>query len=110
MSVGDGVSFETEQKAAQALKTEKPRKTKRADNQWSPIPSSYAFDVIIVPKVEIEQQATTQEPVVEQSVEDITGEYVHLNSDATATVTKTDKGYDIDWGDEVQSFTGKCSR
>lgn len=80
----------------------------------------------IKPKVESEWQATPKEPVVEQPIEevkqepvsetkveqpiidDLSGDYVHSQfPDATATVTKTEKGYDADWGDEVQSFTGK---
>ncbi|HNA22426.1 MAG TPA: hypothetical protein PLN40_13550, partial [Agitococcus sp.] len=52
------------------------------------------------------------EPIVtkveQPIIDDPSGDYVHSQfPDATATVTKTDKGYDIDWGDEVESFTGK---
>ena len=59
----------------------KTKKTKEqtiseSTHQVTPIDGGYA----LLPKVEIEQQATTQEPVVEQSVEDITGEYTPLNS------------------------------
>ena len=47
-------------------------------------------------------------PQTEPIIDDPSGDYVHSQfPDATATVTKTDKGYDIDWGDEVESFTGK---
>ena len=52
------------------------------------------------------------EPIVtkveQPIIDDPSGDYFHSQfPDATATVTKTDKGYDIDWGDEVESFTGK---
>ena len=51
---------------------------------------------------------TTPKTTPPEQTDDITGQYTHSQfPDATATVTKTDKGYDIDWGDEVQSFTGK---
>ncbi len=57
------------------------------------------------------QQAVspTGEQVVDTApTQSIEGEYQHSKIEsAKATVTKTDKGFDVDWGDEVQSFTGK---
>lgn len=60
------------------------------------------------------KKPTTKEPVIltEATEQDaITGEYSHtLHSDVTATVSKTDKGYSIDWGEgDVQQFTGKAA-
>uniref|UniRef100_UPI004048031B LPD38 domain-containing protein n=1 Tax=Rheinheimera sp. TaxID=1869214 RepID=UPI004048031B len=51
------------------------------------------------------------EPAVRTEPDAITGEYAHtLHSDVTATVSKTDKGYSIDWGEgDVQQFTGKAA-
>ncbi len=46
--------------------------------------------------------------VKDAPTQSIEGEYQHSKIEsAKATVTKTDKGYDVNWGDEVQSFTGK---
>ncbi len=46
--------------------------------------------------------------VKDAPTQSIEGEYQHSKIEsAKATVTKTDKGFDVDWGDEVQSFTGK---
>ena len=75
-----------------------------------PFDGGFAIAPVEEVKSVVQQEARVepkQEAAPEQT-DDITGQYTHSQfPDATATVTKTDKGYDIDWGDEVQSFTGK---
>ena len=75
-----------------------------------PVDGGYAIAPVekAEPVVQQEAKAELKQEAVPEQADDITGQYTHSQfHDATATVTKTDKGYDVDWGDEVQSFTGK---
>ncbi len=102
----DGQPFPTEKVAQQALenKSKKPRKKKekpitKDTHEVVPVDGGFAIAPV---------EAVTQEQVNTQADDALVGDYAHTQlPDAVATVSKTEKGYDINWGDEVQSFTGK---
>ena len=109
----DGKPFPTEQVAQQALANKATKKTKPKKNEpvitkdthtVVPVDGGYA----IAPVEDIKQEPVSETKVEQPIVDNLSGDYAHSQfPDATATVTKTEKGYDINWGDEVQSFTGK---
>jgi hypothetical protein len=99
----DALREKTKQREADVTSSTYERAQKRLQkevNDWQS-GNGRSYSAVGIPQannIDTEQQAT----------DDITGQYTHSQfHDATATVTKTDKGYDVDWGDEVQSFTGK---
>ncbi len=102
----DGKPFPTQAQAEKALevKSKKPRRRKEkpiTKDTHEVIPVDGGFAIAPV-------EAVTQEQVNTQADDTLVGDYAHTQlPDAVATVSKTDKGYDVDWGDEVESFTGK---